>query len=104
MNAIATTTVKAIHTLTSHILHNIHNQGIFIEFSVSLLQWLAYKTLLSEARLISIPIVSVNHIGTTSIPDVHSFFFYKSSITSNTCRPLFINNIDIVHLLERCYS
>ena len=104
MNAIATTTVKAIHTLTSHILHNIHNQGIFIELSVSLLQWLAYKTLLSEARLVSIPIVSANHIDTTNIPDVHSFLFYKSSITSKTCRPLFINNIDIVHLLECCYS
>ena len=103
-NAIAAITVKAIHTLTSHILHNIHNQGIFIEFPVLLLQWLAYKILLSEARLVSIPIVSANHIDTTNIPDVHSFFFYKSSVTSKTCRPLFINNIDIVHLLERSYS
>ena len=103
-NAIATITVKAIHTLTSHILHNIHNQGIFIEFPVLLLQWLAYKTLLLEARLVSIPIVSANHIDTTNIPDVHSFFFYKSSVTSKTCRPLLINNIDIIHLLEHCYS
>ena len=116
-NTIATTTVKAIHTLTSHILHNIHNQGIFIEFSVLLhnqgifiefsvllLQWLAYKTLLSEVQLVPIPIVSANHIDTTNIPGVNSFFLYKSSVTSKTCRPLFIYNIDIVHLLERCYS
>ena len=51
-NAMATTTVNAIHTLTSHILHNKHNQGIFIEFSILLLQWLAYKTLLSKVRLV----------------------------------------------------
>ena len=38
MNATATITTKPIHTLTSHILHNIHNQGIFIEFPVLLLQ------------------------------------------------------------------
>ena len=46
MNAAATITVRPIHTLMSHILHNIHNQGIFIEFPVLLLQLLAYKTLL----------------------------------------------------------
>ena len=34
-----------LRTLTSHILHNIHNQGIFIEFPVLLLQLLACKTL-----------------------------------------------------------
>ena len=45
MNAIATITVRTIHTLTSHILHNIHNQGIFIEFPVLLLQLLTCKTL-----------------------------------------------------------
>ena len=28
MNATATTTTRPIHTLTSHILNNIHNQGI----------------------------------------------------------------------------
>ena len=47
MNAIATITVKTMQTLTSHILHNIHNQGIFIEFPVLPLQLLACKTLLS---------------------------------------------------------
>ena len=92
-NTIATTTVKAIHTLISHILHNIHNQGIFINLSVLLPQWLAYKTLLSKVRLVSIPIVSANHIDTTNIPNVHSFFFYKPSITSKACRPLFIYNV-----------
>ena len=46
MNAIATITVKTIHTLTSHSLHNIHNQGIFIEFPVLPLQLLTCKTLL----------------------------------------------------------
>ena len=35
-----------LYTLTSHILHNIHNQGIFIEFPVLLLQLLTRKTLL----------------------------------------------------------
>ena len=45
MNAIANITVKTIHTLTLHILHNIHNQGIFIEFPGLLQQLLAYKTL-----------------------------------------------------------
>ena len=104
INAIATIIVKAIHTLTSHILHNIHNQGIFIEFPVSLLQWPVYKTLLSEVQLVPIPIVSVNHIDTTNIPSGHSFFIYKSSITSKACRPLFIYNINVVHLLEHCYS
>ena len=43
MNAIATITVKTMHTLTSHILHN---QGIFIEFPVLPLQLLTCKTLL----------------------------------------------------------
>ena len=42
----ATITTKPIHTLTSHILHNIHNQGIFIEFPVSLWQLSAFETLL----------------------------------------------------------
>ena len=46
INAIATITVKTIHTLTSHILHNIHSQGIFIEFPGLLQQLLTYKTLL----------------------------------------------------------
>ena len=46
MNATATITARTIHTLTSHILHNIHNQGIFIEFPVLLLQLLECKTLL----------------------------------------------------------
>ena len=46
MNAIATITVKTMHTLTSRILHNIHNQGIFIEFPVLPLQLLTCKTLL----------------------------------------------------------
>ena len=45
INAIATITVKTIHTLTSHILHNIHGQGIFIEFPGLLRQLLVYKTL-----------------------------------------------------------
>ena len=45
MNAIATITIKTIHTLTSHILHNIHSQGIFIEFPGLLQQLLADKTL-----------------------------------------------------------
>ena len=30
MNATATIIVRNIHTLTSHILHNIHNQGILL--------------------------------------------------------------------------
>ena len=46
MNAIATIIVRTIHTLTSHILNNIHNQGIFIEFPVLPLQLLTCKTLL----------------------------------------------------------
>ena len=46
MNAIATITVKTIHILISHSLHNIHNQGIFIEFPVLPLQLLTCKTLL----------------------------------------------------------
>ena len=46
MNAIATITVKTMHNLTSHILHNIHNQGIFIEFPVLPLQLPTCKTLL----------------------------------------------------------
>ena len=37
---------QPIHTLTSHILHSIHNQGIFIEFPVLLLQLSAFETLL----------------------------------------------------------
>ena len=36
MNATATTTTRPIHTLTSHILHSIHRQGIFIVFPESL--------------------------------------------------------------------
>ena len=44
MNATATTTTRPIHTLTSHILHNIHNQGIFIEFPVLLQQLSAFET------------------------------------------------------------
>ena len=46
MNAMATITTKPIHTLTSHILHSIHNQGIFTEFPVLLLQLSAFETLL----------------------------------------------------------
>ena len=46
MNATAAITARPIHTLTSHISHNIHNQGIFIEFPVLLLQLLTCKTLL----------------------------------------------------------
>ena len=38
--------LSELYTLTSHILHNIHNQGIFIEFPVLLLQSLECKTLL----------------------------------------------------------
>ena len=45
MNAIATITIKTIHSLTSHILHNIHSQGIFIEFPGLLQRLLADKTL-----------------------------------------------------------
>ena len=40
------TTTRPIHTLTSHILHNIHNQGIFIEFHASPWQLSAFETLL----------------------------------------------------------
>ena len=43
MNATATITTRPIHTLTSHILHSIHNQGIFIKFPVLLLQLLECK-------------------------------------------------------------
>ena len=46
MNATATITVRTVHALASHILHNIHNQGIFIEFPVLLQQLLECKTLL----------------------------------------------------------
>ena len=46
MNATATITTKPIHTLTSHILHNIHNQGIFIVFPESPQQLSAFETLL----------------------------------------------------------
>ena len=42
----ATITTRPIHTLTSHILHNIHNQGIFIEFPVLLQQLSTFETLL----------------------------------------------------------
>ena len=42
----ATITTKPIHTLTLHILHNIHNQGIFIKFPVLLLQLSTFGTLL----------------------------------------------------------
>ena len=42
----ATITTKPMHTLTSHILHNIHNHGIFTEFPVLLLQLLTFETLL----------------------------------------------------------
>ena len=42
----ATTITRPIHTITSHILHNIHNQGIFIEFPVLLQQLSAFETLL----------------------------------------------------------
>ena len=37
---------KPIHTLTSHILHNIHNQGIFTGFPVLLLLLSTFETLL----------------------------------------------------------
>ena len=36
----------SLYTLTSHILHNIHNQGIFIGFPVLLLQLSTFGTLL----------------------------------------------------------
>ena len=39
-------TTRPIHILTSHILHNIHNQGIFIESPVLLRQLSAFETLL----------------------------------------------------------
>ena len=42
----ATITTKPIHTLTLHILHSIHNQGIFTEFPVLLLQSSTFETLL----------------------------------------------------------
>ena len=38
--------VSTIHTLTSHILHNIHNQGMFIAFPVLPLLSLKGRTLL----------------------------------------------------------
>ena len=82
MNALATITVKTIHTLASHILHNRHNQGIFIEFPGLLQRLLVYKSLSSLALLISILAVLVNCIDTTDIPYTHSFFFYKSGVTS----------------------
>ena len=44
MNAMAMITTTPIHTLTSHILHNMHSQGIFIEFPVLLLQLLTDET------------------------------------------------------------
>ena len=46
MNATATTTTRPIHTLTSHILHSIHGQGIFLVFPESLWQLSAFETLL----------------------------------------------------------
>ena len=46
MNAIAVITTKPMHTLTSHILHSIHRQGIFIVFPESLRQLSAFETLL----------------------------------------------------------
>ena len=46
MNATATITTRPIHTLISHILHNMHNQGIFIESLVSLQQLSTFVTLL----------------------------------------------------------
>ena len=39
-------TTKPMHTLTSHILHNMHNQSIFTESLVLLLQLLTFETLL----------------------------------------------------------
>ena len=46
INAMAIIIVSTIHTLTSHILHSIHNQGIFIEFPVSPLLLPEGRTLL----------------------------------------------------------
>ena len=37
---------KPIHTLTSHILHSIHNQGIFTEYFVLLQLLSTFETLL----------------------------------------------------------
>ena len=42
----AVITTKPMHTLTSHILHIIHRQGIFIVFPESLWQLAAFETLL----------------------------------------------------------
>ena len=42
----AAITTKPMHTLTLHILHSMHNQGIFTESLVLLLQLLTYETLL----------------------------------------------------------
>ena len=46
MNAMAVITTKPMHTLTLHILHNMHNKGIFTESLVLLQQLLTCETLL----------------------------------------------------------
>ena len=77
MNATATNTTKPIHTLTSHILHSIHNQGIFTEYFVLSLLLSTFETLLPLALSLSIPTVSNNCIDTVGISYIDSFFFYK---------------------------
>ena len=104
MNATATITTRPIHTLTSHILHNMHNQGIFIESLVSLQQLSTSVTLLPQALLVSIPAISDNYIDTIDILYVYSFFFYRLDVVLNTCRPLFVDNIDFIHFMEHCFS
>ena len=100
----ATITTKPIHTLTSHILHSIHRQGIFIVFPESLRQLSAFETLLPQALSVSIPTVSDNCIDTVDIPYIDSFSLYKLNFGFNTCRSLFINNIDFIHFMEYCFS
>ena len=80
MNATVASIVRAMHTLTSHSLHNIHNQGIFIVFLVLPLQLLICKTSLPLVLLISILTVLDDRIDTISISYTDSLFFYKLDI------------------------
>ena len=104
INATAANATKPIHTLTSHILHSIHNQGIFTEFLVLPLLLSTFETLLPQALSLSILTVSDNCIDTVGISYIDSFFFYKLNFGFNTCMCLFVDNMDFVNFVEYCSS
>ena len=100
----ATNITKPIHTLTSHILHSTHNQGIFTEYFVLSLLLSTFETLLPYALSVSIPAVSDNCIDTVGISYIDSFFFYKLNFGVNTCRSLFVDNMNFINFAEYCSS